>query len=397
MAFNQHGPANFEELTRRATNAFLTRFGREPALVAGAPGRVNLLGEHVDYVGGLVLPIAIDRWSMCALAPSAGSESVLRAEDLDREHRFDLHNLHPVPAESPDRFANHVLGVLDALASNIADTSNRQWEMLVTGNVPMGAGLSSSAAVEVSVARALDGVLGLALDDRAVAAAAQDAEHAYVGTPCGIMDMLISAAAIEDHALLIDCRSQHTTPVPLPPSDRMVVLVVDTGVKHELASGAYADRRAACQRVEDRIGGPLRDADPADLNTAQLDDTDRKRAMHVIGENRRVLAAVDALQAGDLKRFGTLLLAGHASLRDLFEVSCPELDLIVEVVAGLGDQRIPGARMTGGGFGGSAIVILQPDAVGETQQHITRAFKARFGRDPGFFTVRAVGGARVAG
>ncbi|MCH2160470.1 MAG: galactokinase [Phycisphaerales bacterium] len=386
---------DIDHIVNRGRTAFRNRFHGVPGRMATAPGRVNLIGEHVDYMDGLVLPMAIDRWAMFAMAPTLEEESVVRSEDLDCEYRFDAQDLHPVPTNSPSRFANHVIGVLDALDPTGSNPHRAQRSMLVTGNVPMGAGLSSSAALEVAVACGMARELGLELDPLALAQAARHAEHEFVGTPCGIMDMLVSAAAIENHALLIDCRTLETTPIPLPPPDRMAVLVIDTGVKHELATGAYARRRAACERAEGLVGCRLRDADRSMIEAADLDDADRMRALHVVEEIERVRSAVTALNHQDLDRFGEILLAGHASLRDLFEVSCPELDLVVDVVAEMRNDRIHGARMTGGGFGGSAIAILHPAALNEVRDRIATLFMESFGREPRFFTVRPVGGARI--
>lgn len=384
--------ASSHRLVADAEHAFVTRFGQAPSHLALAPGRVTLLGEHVDYTGGVVLPIAIDRWTAAAVGPSSTHESRVRAEDLDREFGFDIsRSLSPVRDQSK-RFANHVLGVLEGLRD--LGRPETQLELLITGSIPQGAGLSSSASLEVAVLRACEEFFDVLQGNRDAARLAQRAEHAFVGTPCGIMDMLVSAAAVEDHALLIDCSTLETTPIPLPDGETMGILLVDTGIRHDLANGAYGERRASCERVEAACGGSLGTLTHVQLEAAKLDPVDRHHGEHVISENERVREAVQALQSGDLKRFGALLFEGHESLRTLFEVSTPELDLLVDTAATLEEHGVFGARMTGGGFGGSVVVVHKPTARDGIVAALTEAFDGAFGRRPNAFQVRAVGGAR---
>jgi galactokinase len=378
-------------LVERAESAFFKRFGQMPHHLAQAPGRVNLLGEHVDYSGGLVLPIAINRWTIAAAGMTSSRSSRLRAEDLDDECAFDVQRpLLPVRATSK-RFANHIFGVLSGLEPN--GFLRGQLNILVTGTIPQGAGLSSSASLEVATLRACEGFYGTRLENLEAARVAQVAENTFVGTPCGIMDMFVSAAAVPEHALLIDCTSMEHTAIALPTSAEMGILIFDTGVTHNLALSAYGQRRASCQRVEEAFGASLRTLDEATLRTLPIDETDAKRALHVINENARVNKAVAALQAGDLKRFGELLFEGHTSLRDIYEVSTKELDLLVSAASALQSEGVFGARMTGGGFGGCVLVVHKPSAADRIKDALMGAFRQAFGRIPTVFPVRAAGGA----
>ena len=374
----------------RARTAFTRRFGVPPAFVASAPGRVNLIGEHVDYTGGLVLPFAIDARAAVALGPSDDGRTVLRAPDLDAE------TIHPGPppgrpeTDSDRRFANHLLGVLHAAGGTEAPI-----RALVTSDVPSGGGLSSSAAIEVAFAAAWAAFTDGVSDPATLARLAMRAEHEFVGTPCGIMDMLVSAAGRVGDALRIDCRTVTWRPVPMPPEDRAVVLLVDSGVTHRLRDGGYAERRAACERVETAIGGSLRDATREDLAVAGIDATDRRRASHVVDENRRVDAMVAALETGDLGTAGRILFDGHRSLRSLFEVSIPEIDHIVETAEGRIDAGCLGAQITGGGFGGNALVLVTTETLDENRNALVADFAARFGRRPTTRVVRASPGVRI--
>lgn len=377
-------PERIEELFRR-------RFGSAPA-IAHAPGRVNLIGEHVDYLDGVVLPMGIDRRAAVAIAPSTDGSTTIVAADLSREHRREgSPDVRPVE-DMDQQFANHVLGVIAAAGGCDVPLS-----ILVTSDVPPGAGVSSSAAIEVATGAAFAACLGkpspgplrLALD-------AQEAEHSFVGTPCGIMDMLVSAAAEPGSALRIDCRDLAFESVRLPSDRRLGFMLVDSGVTHRLADGGYADRRAACERVVDRLGRSLRESGIEDLEDERIDPTDRRRARHVIEEISRVDAAISALRSGDLEAFGSIMLDGHASLRDLFEVSVDELDVIVESATDMRGSGCFGARMTGGGFGGSAIVLHEPSAVDEVRNRIEHDFMKRFDRRPGSMIVEPSAGVDVA-
>jgi galactokinase len=265
--------------------------------------------------------------------------------------------------------------------------------------VPIGAELASSAALEVAFATLLERVIGVALAPLEKARLCQAAEHAFGGTPCGIMDMYISAAARAGHALLIDCRSEAARPIPADFARHGgALLIVDTGVKRELASSAYSERRETCAQVAAALGrDSLRGAAIEDLNIVGLSNVQRRRALHVISENTRTILAAEALALGDLNRLGELMFNSHASLRDLFEVSCAELDTIVEEAARMreGGEGVFGARMTGGGFGGCAIVLCAASAIDRAMDRMRSAFAERVGRAPAMFISNAAGGARA--
>ena len=374
----------------RVADLFHRRFDSTPA-IAHAPGRVNLIGEHVDYLDGVVLPMGIDRRAAVAIGAASDGCTTIVAADLSREHRQDGPPGNRPIADSEHEFANHVLGVIAAAGGCDVPLS-----ILVTSDVPPGAGVSSSAAIEVATGAAFAACLGktppgplqLAID-------AQEAEHSFVGTPCGIMDMLVSAAAETGSALRIDCRDLEFQPVRLPSDRRLGFMLVDSGVTHHLADGGYADRRAACERVVARLGRSLRDSSIEQLERAELEPTDRRRARHVIEEIRRVDAAIAALRSDALEEFGSIMLEGHASLRDLFEVSVDELDVIVDAAADLRGSGCFGARMTGGGFGGSAIVLHEPSAAERVRDRIETDFLKRFDRRPRTMMVEASPGVRI--
>ena len=375
----------------RAARAFRKRFGMEPAQVASAPGRVNLIGEHVDYTEGIVLPFAIDPRAAIAIGPSTDHQSTFVAEDLAASVTYPGPPS-VVPDPSPaHRFANHLLGVLHAAGG----TDGRTLNILVASDIPIGAGLSSSAAVEVALGAALAAWLDRPTNPHTLARQAQIAEHDFVGTPCGIMDMLISAAGIAGHAIRIDCRDLQLTPVAMPRPEEAEVLIVDSGVTHRLSDGGYADRRASCERVQTILAGSLRDASLESLCDSRISDRDRTRATHVIEENARVNAAVAALETGDLSLLGEILLDGHRSLRQLFEVSIPELDCIVDTAAELRGDGCFGARMTGGGFGGSALLLVATTAVESVRKTVEQRFASTYGRTPTSMTVRACQGVRI--
>jgi len=387
---------------QRAIETFRRRFGRSPRWAASAPGRVNLIGEHTDYNEGFVLPMAVDRRTFVLAAPAASggasggaTVSTIASDTFGRAFEVDLAApLQPVPRDHDGAFANYVLGV----ASEFARLGHRvpNLEMLIVSDVPVGTGLGSSAALEVATATLLEAVLAVRLPPMEKVRLCHRAEHAFPGTPCGIMDMYIAACAVEGHALLIDCRTNESAPVPLPPADAASILVVDTGVRHELASGEYAERRASCEAAARAIGVPaLRDATLEMLRWHTLAETPMKRAVHVITENSRTLLAAKALMRRDLKTFGGLLFDGHASLREMFAVSCQELDVIVDAAAALRGRGTFGARMTGGGFGGCAIALCAGGSVSAVLTHLSRAFEERFGRAPECFVTSAAAGARL--
>jgi galactokinase len=382
-----------KELAERAFTGFHKRFKRRPRWAATAPGRVNLIGEHTDYNDGYVLPMAIDRHVVVLADDAWESWSTLRAIDLKTEIRADL-SRPQTPRPSGD-FGNYLLGVSDQFA-RAGEVPNL--DLVVTGNVPIGAGLASSAAVEVAMATLLQEVTGLELDPRSMALVCQRAEHEFAKTPCGIMDMFVATHASSGRALLIDCRTMDARPIPLPPADEVSILIADTTVRRALAESAYADRRRTCAEAARRLGMPsLRDAHVGLLAGAGLSDEQLRCARHVIDENQRTLLAAAALSTGDLEALGELMFDSHASLRDLYGVSCAELDALVEAAAALrGDGGVIGARMTGAGFGGCAVVMCRDGAGERVSIELSRQFAERFGHPPKCFPVKAEGAAEAA-
>ena len=377
-------------LETQISQAFQQRFGVAPTFVVRAPGRVNLIGEHTDYNDGFVMPMAIDRATWIALRPSGNRQVTVHALDFDERDTFDLGHLEPKPGSWMD----YVLGVTWALQQHGYATNG--WEGVLAGDVPIGAGLSSSAALLLAAARAFAAVTGWDWDASRMAQLSQYAENKWVGLNCGIMDQMISAAGVADHALLIDCRSLALSPQPLPPG--IAVVVLDTATRRGLVDSAYNERRAQCEAAARHFGAAaLRDVSLTQLEAARadLDPLTYRRARHVITENTRVLQACDAMQAGDAHALGRLLDASHISLRDDFEVSSRELDIIVEVAAA--HPACLGARMTGAGFGGCAVALVQDEDAQAFAASTTAAYTARTGLSPHVYVCRATAGAEIVG
>lgn len=376
----------------RAAHAFREAYGREPRLFR-APGRVNLVGEHTDYNDGFVLPMALERTTVAAAAPRADHRLRARSADHGQDAEVDL----DAPA-GPRRgsWMDYVEGTARVLEERFGPVPGA--DLWIAGDVPEGAGLSSSAALEMSVATALCSLAGFPLDRRALALAGQAAEHRFVGTRCGIMDQLVSMLGQTGHALLIDCRSLDTRAIPLHP-ERAAVLVFDSGVRHRHSSGEYNVRRAQCEEAGARLAAllprvrALRDVTPDDLerHASALPEPLLRRARHVVTEIERTLLAASALSAGDLAGFGRLMFASHRSLRDDFEVSVPELDTLVQAAAAA--PGVFGARLTGGGFGGCTVTLVESGQVEAAGAAIAKAFATRFGRVPLWFVTRAANGA----
>jgi len=355
-----------------------------------APGRVNLIGEHTDYNDGFVLPIAIEK-EIVALVRARGDEQVLlRSTGADGQVAVELGG-EIAPAEP--KWANYCRGVIAGLAARGEALVGA--EILFDSTIPLGAGLSSSAALEVATAMALQAAAGTvgAIPPRELALLCQHAEHTFAGTPCGIMDQSIVIMGEAGRALLLDCRSGETRQVPFD-DPALVLLVCDTQVKHELNDGGYAARRAQCESAAEKMGIPaLRDATAEQVASAELTDVERMRARHVVGEIARTVRAVEVLGAGDYAEFGRLMYTSHDSLRDDYQVSCAELDAIVEIAADC--DGVYGARMTGGGFGGSAIVLVSAAAAEVTAAAIAAGFAERFGQPCPVFATRAAAGASL--
>ncbi len=377
---------------RQVVQAFEERFGAAPACVVRAPGRVNLIGEHTDYNDGFVLPLAIDRAAWIALRPTAGRAVSVHSLDFGEVDTFDLDGVTPLPGS----WANYVRGVAWALQQRGYALAG--WEGVLAGDVPLGAGLSSSAALEMAVARAFAAVGDWPWDPPAMALSGQVAENQWVGVNTGIMDQMISAAGVAGHALLIDCRSLETTPIPLPAGHAIVVL--DTATRRGLVGSAYNERRAQCEAAARHFRvRALRDVSASQLEAAQsdLDPVIYRRARHVVTENERVLRACDAMRTGDAAAaavaLGRLLDASHASLRDDFQVSSRELDVFVEIAAAHG--ACVGARMTGAGFGGCAVALVGDEGSAAFARSVAAEYMARTGLSPRVYVCRATNGAEL--
>ncbi len=376
-------------IVARAAGFFGQRFGSAPAIIGVAPGRVNLIGEHVDYADGFVLPMAIERATAVAIRPTAG-ESTLASDGFARAWKGDLRRAHAPIREADLAWANYVLGPIAELAALGTPITNV--ECAIVSDVPAGGGVSSSAALEVATARAMAELAGSAIGGLDIARLCQRAEHHYAGTPCGIMDMTVSANAKAGNALLIDCRTLELRDVPLPP--RVEVLVIDSGVRHRLSDGGYASRRRAVEEAARSMGiAALRDATAEELERTPLDAVTRRRARHVVGEIARALAGAEALAAGDAVRFGELMRASHRSLRDDFEVSVDEIDCIVDAA----NEAVGtfGARLTGGGFGGCAVALVERGSAESVLAAVGDRFARRFGRGVSAFVTGAAAGASV--
>jgi galactokinase len=380
-------------LRERVLHELERRSGEEATLVARAPGRVNLIGDHTDYNDGFVLPMAIDRAVWIALRPRDDSRVTAHSLDFQSDVDFDARDVQ----HGERGWGEYVRGVAWALGEKARRDGStlHGWEGVVAGDVPLGAGLSSSAALELATARALAAVSDLVWQPAEMARLAQRAENEWVGVNCGIMDQLISAAGVAGHALLIDCRSLDTRAVPLP-SD-VAVVVLDTSTRRGLVDSEYNERRARCERAAAQFGVPaLRDVDEALFSErgGTLDEVTRRRARHVVSENARVLAAAEALAAGDAQRVGVLMTESHRSLRDDFEVSRAELDAMVEIA--LGQDGCYGARMTGAGFGGCAVALVARDAAARFARTVAARYESEVSLTPAVYVCEAASGASVS-
>ncbi len=335
---------------------FAAAFCAPPTVIARAPGRVNLIGEHTDYNDGFVLPCAISVESRIAARPRGDGMIRVMACDFGgavAEWPLDV----PYAADPAQPWADYVRGMTAAMTQRGHALTGA--DIAVSGTIPKGAGLSSSASLMVGIGTALAALADLAIPPAEIARMAQAGECDHVGMRCGIMDQLASAAGAEDHALMIDCRSLDVQPVALPQSAE--ILIVHSGVARGLVDGAYNERRAQCEAAAAAMGvAALRDADMAMLDAAALDPLTHARARHVVTENARVLAAAEALAAGDLVEMGKLMAASHQSMRDDFQITVPKVDaLVAELQALIGAEG--GARMTGGGFGGAVVALCRAD------------------------------------
>ncbi len=370
---------------------FTQLFGETP-LICQAPGRVNLIGEHTDYNDGFVMPAAIGFYTRAAVAARRDRKVVIHSKNYSEQVEFDLDHL---PFTGAGHWSDYVAGVVKMLARSGVRPDGAS--LLIEGDVPLGAGLSSSASIEVATGFALMRLAGQSVDRTKLALLCQQAENEFVGARCGIMDQFVSSYGKRDQALLLDCRSLEYRFLPLPGDAPLVIC--NTMVKHSVAGGEYNQRRAECEAGMQGLAKhlpharALRDVTPANLEAYgnELPETILRRCRHVVTENSRVMEAAAALGSSDLKAFGNLMRQSHRSLRDDFEVSCPELDLMVE----LGEQAdgVYGSRMMGGGFGGCTITLIQPHCVETFKRTVSEGYERATGCKPDIYVCSAADGA----
>ena len=367
-----------EQLEEQTIGLFQERFRSPPTHISSAPGRVNLIGEHTDYNEGYVLPLAVDRYT--AVAAAARSDRVLRAfsQNLQSSFRAPVDDL--LPRQRP-AWSNYVKGIAILLQRSGAELSGTN--LCIKGTIPRGAGLSSSAALEVATAHVLRALNNLKQSTMDLVHLCQRAEHEFAGVLCGIMDQYVTTLARSGTALLLDCRTLEAEHIPFPAGVR--ILIIDTGVRRKLSSSEYNTRREECSAAVRELQTilpdvrALRDLTLEDLSRhgELLPQTLQKRARHVVSENRRVIRATRALRDGDLKELGKLLYESHMSLRHQYEVSCDELDALVDICAEC--DGVVGARMTGAGFGGCVLCLVQQNAVSEVTSRVELEYPARTG------------------
>jgi galactokinase len=379
-------------LQNMVKTTFQREFGADATQLFSAPGRVNLIGEHTDYNDGFVLPCAIQFETVLASRLVPGSSQIeIFAADYQQLHIIDLtETVQPV---ATPRWANYVRGVVAGLQQRGLTLPGCQ--LVVGGNVPQGAGLSSSASLEMVLGLGLSTLAGAPLSPRDNALNGQQAEHQFAGCQCGIMDQLVSAAGLAGQALLLDCRSLDYQTVPMPES--LQVLIIHSNVKRGLVDSAYNERREQCEAAAKFFGvKALRDVTLEQLEAvrSQLDPLIYARARHVISENNRTEAAAVALKNGDIKTLSTLMAQSHQSMRDDFAITVPAIDFLVAEVAAICGER-GGVRMTGGGFGGCVVALLPADLVEPVCQHLSQVYPAAHQLEPTFYLCQASAGARA--
>lgn len=364
---------------------FEARFGEPPRFVVRAPGRVNLIGEHTDYNDGFVFPMAIERAVYIALRPRDDGRVSFYSSDFDATYSYALDDFDHADM-SPAEYAKGMTRALQNAGHALVG-----WEGVLAGDVPVGAGLSSSAAMEMAVGQAFAAVGGFTVDGKALAQMGQWVENVWLGLGSGIMDQMISANGQADRALMIDCRTLDTEQVPIP--DGYVVVILDTGTRRGLVDSEYNTRRQQCEQAAAFYHVPkLRDLDLATFNARAdaLDELPRLRARHVVTENDRVLAARDALNAGDAETFGQLMNASHISMRDDFDISSPALNAMVEQAQS--HSACVGARMTGGGFAGCAVALVRAAQADEFAVQVAAGYLAETGHTPQVYITQATDG-----
>lgn len=385
---------DLSNLISEAKSGLKNTFGKQPSVIAAAPGRVNLIGEHIDYCDGFVLPFALEQNIIIAAVPN-DSDRVRLASSLGGDS-VEIDVSGEIPEAEP-KWANYPRGVMHYFRKETGCTLPG-FDAYITSNVPSGGGLSSSAAFELATATLLEGLTGITMETKAKALLCQKAEHNYAHCPCGIMDQFASAFGQQDRLVMIDCQSGEPSLVPFENPD-LTVIVANTCVEHELSDGGYASRRKATEDGLQIIGkSSWRDvtAEDVDAARAQMGDIVYRRGRHVVGEIQRTIDAAEALKNSDFQILGELMYASHASLRDDFEVSCKELDIMVEIARTIGkDGGVIGSRMTGGGFGGSTVTLCESSHADDIVANMHSQYLDQTGITPEIFISRPGQGARL--
>jgi galactokinase len=395
MSNNETGKTGATEmLLQQCCRDFFVHYGERPEWAVAAPGRVNLIGEHTDYNDGFVLPMAIERYVvMVGRKATNVTTSRMRIVSASIQSTVEIpYETRPIPGEP--KWANYLRGVIAGFIDR--GISPPSIDAMMVSNVPLGGGLSSSAAVEVATATLLELACKIQLNKHEKARLCRKAEHDFAKVPCGIMDQLISVLGHQDGVVLIDCRAESARAIPFK-DPSVSVLVTNTNVRHSLSSGEYGTRRLQCCDAAHGLGlNSLRDATllMLDANLATLNEIELKRARHVITENERTVSAAEALERGDMTGVGRLMYQSHASLRDDYEVSCRELDVLVESAEDMGERLgVLGARMTGGGFGGCTVTLVRTDCIDEVMARLAAEYRHKTDRVATSFVSRPARGA----
>lgn len=386
-----------QEIYDELVAKFEKQYGCKPAAVAYAPGRIEVLGNHTDYNEGYVFSAAINNGTFFAIAPTDDDKCYLTAGDLMKEVTFSINN---VARSDEDTWQNYVTGTFNWLFDGEPAKAGHGWKGMFLGNIPLGAGLSSSAALEMCTVIALCKIYGIEKTKEEMAKIGQKAEHTFAGCPCGLLDQISSLAGKQGQLVKTDFRTLKFENVDMGPS--VAFMMVKSNAKHALVDGAYASRRQACEDAAKHFAAVLRkdvthlrDVTSAEwiLYRGGLPETTAKRAIHPIGEDERVLAGATLLEKGDLAGFGALMFDSHESSRYWFENSCPELDTIVDAAKAI--PEVYGARLSGGGFGGSCCLLVKPEAADKIAAAITEAYKTAYGDEPTCALITPSEGARL--
>ncbi len=385
-----------DKLVQEAVHNYEKRFWTSPKWVVAAPGRVNLIGEHTDYNGGFVFPMGIERYTVIAAGPRSNTNQALVYSDyMDKEVEIKLNGI--IPPSEQVVWYSYIQGTVACALEK--ELTAEPFQAVVHSNVPLGGGLSSSASLEVATATLLEAISEKAIDPIEKALLCQKAEHVFAKMPCGIMDQFISAMAEEGKAMLLDCRSHKTEMIPMDDPD-IVVLITNSNVKHKLTGSEYPERRYCCEEAARILGvSELRDVtlEQLEVNHKKLGAVNEnyyRRAHHVVTEDERTLAMAHALLAKDWKHVGQLMYASHDSLKNDFAVSCPEIDILVDIAHSIGiEGGMLGSRITGGGFGGCTVSLVRADYCLDIQKTIEKRYMEKTGILPTIFSTRPAAGA----